>query len=73
MIARNENVKVLYREEVGGNAEKKLVPVAAILNGGRPPIVYRLTTLQSDELANMFESGNPDEEIAILSKGQHVA
>lgn len=70
MIARKEAVKVLYRD--GGNeAAADKVPVAVILNGKRPPVVYRLTMLDADELANLFESGDPDRESDLLGKGGH--
>lgn len=63
MIARNENVKVLY-----ANAGEAEVPVAVILNGSRPPVVYRVETLDSDHLANLFENGDPDIETDIMHK-----
>jgi len=62
MIARNENVKVLYNKGMEGS------PVAVILNGSRPPVVYRIEALDSDHLANLFESGDPDQETDILQK-----
>lgn len=60
MIARQEAVKVLYNE--------RDEPIAVILNGSKPPIVYRMGQLDSDELANLFESGDPDQETDILRK-----
>ena len=68
MIVRNENVKVLYEDEV----ESFDNPKAIILSGKkRAPIVYRIAVCSSDELANLFESGDPDTERAILTKGGH--
>ena len=64
MRVRGESVKVVYKEVEG----KDDVPVAAILNGKRPPVVYRLTQLASDELANLLESGDPDTESNIMGK-----
>lgn len=67
MIARNESVKVLYPSETEGQVNK---PVAVILNGSRPPVVYRIEILDSDHLANLFENGDPDVESNILNKGK---
>ena len=68
MIARAESVKMLYASTTNGGADA--VPVATIVNGeGRPPVIYRLTRLNADEIANLFESGNPDQESNLLGKG----
>lgn len=61
MIARTESVKVLYKDGMDA-------PAAVILNGKRPPIVYRVEMLDADHLANLFESGDPDVETDILKK-----
>jgi hypothetical protein len=68
MIARNENVKVLYHDDPEGIDPGN--PMAIILNGHRhAPVVYRIAVCTTDELANLFESGDPDKETDILSKG----
>ena len=65
MIVRNESVKVLYPDETEGQVGK---PMAVILNGQRPPVVYRVEILDSDHLANLFENGDPDVEMNIMKK-----
>lgn len=57
--SRQEAVKVLYKEDG---------PIAVILNGEKPPRVYRLTLLNVDELANLFANGDPDEESPLMSQ-----
>ena len=66
MIARKEAVKVLYTSD---SEEKISEPVAVIINGSRTPVIYGLTRLDSDQLANLYESGDPEKEQDVLVKG----
>jgi len=65
MIARQESVKVVY----GALDTLFARPLAAIVNGGRDPAIYRLTRLSSDEIANLLETGDPDKDPPVVRTG----